>query len=134
MATLGGTNPAAAASQDFHVTYDSGVGTYTRNSYWVDIHGTVTRDDYQYELTAVVESHCVRDQGSSQEWGMAFGSSIENWRYLSGPSSDSVPYAREKVTVTGLLGEDGRVYLQAGAWGGTNFGSWGWGSPQSVWV
>lgn len=133
VATLGGVTPAAA-SEDFHVTYDSEIGTTSRNSYWVDIKGTVTRNGDQYELTAVVKSRCYRNSGASQEWGMAFGSSAESWRYVTRPCNDTHPYSQETITETGPLRPDGRVYIQAGAYGGDPFGTWGWGTQRSVWV
>ncbi len=134
VATLGGVTPATAASEDFHVTYESGTGDTTRNSYWVDISGTVTRNGDQYELTAVVKSRCHRDTGPSQQWGMAFGSSAESWRYTTRSCTNNYPAAQETITETGPLRRDGRVYIQAGAYGGEAFGSWGWGTQQSVWV
>ncbi|MEW2290992.1 hypothetical protein [Streptomyces sp. NPDC047841] len=134
VATLGGITPATAASEDFHVTYESNADSTTRNSYWVDITGTVTRIGDQYELTAVVKSQCRRDVGPSQEWGMAFGSSAESWRYVTRPCKDTYPYSQETIKETGPLLPDGRVYIQAGAYGGHSFGSWGWGTQRSVWV
>lgn len=135
VATLGGINLAAAASEDFHVTYESGTGNTTRNSYWVDITGTVIRNGDQYELTAVVKSRCHRDGGPSQEWGMAFGSSAESWRYVTRSCNDTHhPYSQDTINETGPLRPDGRVYIQAGAYGGETFGSWGLGTQRSVWV
>jgi hypothetical protein len=137
LATLGGITPATAASEDFHVTYESRADSTTRNSYWVDIRGTITRHGDQYELTAVVKSRCHRDTGPSQEWGMAFGSSAESWRYVTRPCNDSQQfsqYSQETIKETGPLYPDGRVYIQAGAYGGQSFGSWGWGTQRSVWV
>ncbi|MGA5266275.1 hypothetical protein [Streptomyces lydicamycinicus] len=133
--TLNGINPAAAATEDFHVTYESGTGSTTNNSYWVDIRGTVTRIGDQYELSGVVKSRCHLNSGPDQEWGLAFGSSAEGWRYVQRPCGDSqYPYAQEAIKETGRLLPDGRVYLQAGAYGGLTFGSWGWGTQRSVWV
>ncbi|QRX92119.1 hypothetical protein [Streptomyces noursei] len=134
---LSGINPAAAAEpQDFHVTYQSGTGSTTRNSYWVDITGTVTRIGDQYELSGVVRSRCHRDSGPNQSWSLAFGSSAESWRYVQRPCGESgmEQYNTEKITEAGPLRPDGRVYLQAGAYGGEGFGSWGWGTQRSVWV
>ncbi|MES9558756.1 MULTISPECIES: hypothetical protein [unclassified Streptomyces] len=135
VATLGGITPASAASEDFHVTYESGGSVTSRNTYWVDITGTITRAGDQYELKAVVKSRCYRDSGPSQEWGMAFGSSAESWRYIARPCDDRFgSHSQETIEETGPLLPDGRVYIQAGAYGGETFGSWGWGTQRSVWV
>ncbi|GGZ97395.1 hypothetical protein GCM10010344_76820 [Streptomyces bluensis] len=69
--TLSGTNPAAAATEDFRVTYDS--SGLTVNVYRVEISGTVTRIGDQYELSGSVYSYCHREAGPSQEWSLAFG-------------------------------------------------------------
>ncbi|MFE5097476.1 hypothetical protein ACFRCI_46220 [Streptomyces sp. NPDC056638] len=131
--TLSGGSPATAAGpQEFQIEYQHDGGIFTNNRYDVYIFGTVTRHGDQYKLKAVVRSTCLHDSGPSQEWSLAFGSSAESWRYVSG----SCPNYEHKVSVTrtGPLGSDGRVYVQAGAYGGRGFGSWGWGDAKSVWV
>ncbi|MFE7046740.1 hypothetical protein ACFU9X_47590 [Streptomyces atratus] len=134
MVTLSGGNPATAAGpQEFQVGYYHDGGIFTNNRYDVYIYGTVTRHGDQYELKAIVQTECRHDSGPSQEWKLAFGSSDENWRYVSGSCHDYEH--RVSFTRTGPLGSDGRVYVQAGAYGGRSmFGSWGWGDQKSVWV
>ncbi|MFE4016493.1 hypothetical protein ACFXPZ_03465 [Streptomyces sp. NPDC059101] len=128
---LNGLNPAAAAAKETTVvTYDG--GGFAGNWYKVKITATVTRIGDRYELSALVESRCIHDEGPAPEWGLAFGSSAESWRYEEGTCSPDW----KKVTLkeTGPLRRDGRVYLQAGAYGGLLLGSWGWGTQRSVWV
>ncbi|MEV6422288.1 hypothetical protein [Streptomyces sp. NPDC051662] len=131
LVTLSGINPAAAASKDFHVTYKSG-SNYAQNYYDVDIKGTVTRTGDRYELKGTVTARCVRKQGPDQLWSLAFGSSAESWRYTRGPCTDRP--TTTAIRETGRLRPDGRVYVQAGAYGGEALGAWGWGTQRSVWV
>ncbi|MEU2994670.1 hypothetical protein [Streptomyces sp. SM13] len=130
--TLSGNSRAAAAEpQSVELQYVYG-GTLNRNFYNVQIEATVTRNGDQYQLSGVVRSYCNRDSGPSQKWGLAFGSSAESWRYLEGPCEGDM--RTERIEQSGPLGSDGRVYLQAGAYGGQLAGSWGWGEQKSVWV
>ncbi|MFI9629305.1 hypothetical protein [Streptomyces sp. NPDC052042] len=133
MMTLSGGSPATAAGpQEFLVEYRYDGGIFTANNYQVYVSGTVTRHGDQYELKAIVEATCRHVVGPSQEWSLAFGSSAESWRYVSGSCPEDE--YKGSFTRTGPLGSDGRVYVQAGAYGGRVFGSWGWGDQRSVWV
>ncbi|MFD8110227.1 hypothetical protein [Streptomyces microflavus] len=132
--TMGGTGSVAAAEpQSVKVTYDSPGDWTSDNSYKVSITATVTRNGDRYTLKGTVKSMCLRSQGPAQKWGLAFGSSAESWRYAEGPCGESAERT-EKIERTGPLRPDGRVYLQAGAWGGKIDGAWGWGTQRSVWV
>ncbi|SHM99599.1 hypothetical protein SAMN05216268_11795 [Streptomyces yunnanensis] len=133
--SLNGINPAAAATEDFRVTYERGISHQSGNSYSVTITGTVTRVGGHYELKGTVDSTCIHSTGPDQKWSLAFGSSAEGWRYVEGSCGDGTSEI-DGVDETGPLLRDGRVYLQAGAYGGTgNWGaSWGWGTQRSVWV
>ncbi len=130
---LSGTTPAAAASEDVRVTYESSISTNSGNSYDVEITATVTRVGDHYELKGKVKSTCFHSSGPDQKWGLAFGSSAESWRYEEGACGDRQT-RYDDINVTGPLRPDGRVYLQAGAFGGKDFGTWGWGTQRSVWV
>lgn len=131
--TLSGISPAAAASEDVQVTYESTISTNSGNAYNVEINATVTRIGDHYELKGKVQAWCVHSTGPDQKWGLAFGSSAESWRYEEGTCGDrQTSYA--DINVSGPLGSDGRVYLQAGAFGGNSFGTWGWGTQKSIWV
>lgn len=131
--TLSGISPAAAASEDVRVTYESSISTQSGNAYDVQITATVTRVGDRYELKGTVRAICTHSSGPDQKWGLAFGSSAESWRYVEGACGDRQPTGGE-INESGPLRPDGRVYLQAGAYGGESFGSWGWGTQQSVWV
>ncbi|MFE7002333.1 hypothetical protein ACFVBM_22615 [Streptomyces griseus] len=132
--TLGGSTPASAAEpQSATVTYDRDVSTVTGNGYSVSITATVTRNGDRYTLEATVKSTCFHRNGPDQKWGLAFGSSAEKWRYAEGKCGDNAQRT-DRISETGPLRPDGRVYLQAGAYGGEAFGSWGWGTARSVWV
>ncbi|MFJ8770140.1 hypothetical protein [Streptomyces clavifer] len=131
--TLSGISPAAAASEDVRVTYESGISTNSGNSYDVQITATVTRVGDRYELKGKVKAKCFHSSGPDQKWGLAFGSSAESWRYEEGACGDRA-WRYEDINVSGPLRPDGRVYLQAGAYGGNGLGSWGWGTQRSVWV
>ncbi|GGZ97388.1 hypothetical protein GCM10010344_76810 [Streptomyces bluensis] len=63
-----------------------------------------------------------------------FRSNAESWRYVTGPCSEGQQGGGQGATIkqTGRLARDGRVYLQAGAYGGTMAGSWGWGTMRMV--
>lgn len=131
--TLSGISPAAAASEDVQVTYESSISTNSGNSYDVEITATVTRVGDHYELKGKVKAYCTHSSGPDQKWGLAFGSSAESWRYEEGACGDrQTRYA--DINVSGPLRPDGRVYLQAGAYGGNGIGSWGWGTQRSVYV
>lgn len=126
--TLNGINPAAAAgTETVRVEYDGGIAG-SRNHYTVWMDATVTRIGDQYELTGIVHSGCEHDSGPAQYWGLAFGSSAESWRYLQGLCGQQDARVKE----TGPLASDGRVYLQAGAYGDWLADSWGWGTQRSV--
>ncbi|PZT73767.1 MULTISPECIES: hypothetical protein [unclassified Streptomyces] len=133
VATLSGIGPASAASEDVRVTYESSISTNSGNAYEVEITATVTRIGDHYELKGKVKSTCIHSTGPDQKWGLAFGSSAESWRYEEGACGDRRT-TYEDINVSGPLLPDGRVYLQAGAFGGNGFGSWGWGTKRSVWV
>ncbi|MFE6977187.1 hypothetical protein [Streptomyces sp. NPDC057682] len=122
---------AAAEPQSVDLSYVYG-GTLNRNYYNVHITATVTRVGDQYKLSGSVTSLCNRESGPAQRWGLSFGSSAENWRYLDGSCEGDT--RTERIEQSGPLGSDGRVYLQAGAYGGQLAGSWGWGEQKSVWV
>ncbi|MEU4180933.1 hypothetical protein [Streptomyces sp. NPDC026589] len=115
------------------MTYEHGINTNSGNSYKVEITATVTRVGQRYELKAKVKAMCTHSSGPSQKWGLAFGSSAESWRYAEGKCGDRT-WEYDEVNVSGPLRPNGRVYLQAGAYGGTGFGSWGWGTEHSAYV
>lgn len=131
--TLSGLSPAAAASEDVQVTYKSSISTNSGNAYNVQITATVTRVGDRYELKGKVRATCVHSSGPDQKWGLAFGSSAESWRYEEGACGDREAFY-DDIDVSGPLRPDGRVYLQAGAFGGKDFGTWGWGTQRSVYV
>ena len=97
----------------------------------MQINATVTKEGNRYKLSGSVTSRCNHDSGPAQKWGLAFGSSAESWRYLEGPCGER---QTTRIEESGPLRSDGRVYLQAGAYGGQLAGSWGWGEQKSVWV